>query len=331
MKALILCSSSGGHIYPAISFGNYLKSKGVDVEYLGFKNQMEENIIKNNIHLLDSLNSFSKIIKRPKSVFVLVKEIMRFKKNNHYDAYIGFGGFISFLGIFLKGKENYFIHEQNVILGDSNKIARLFSKKVFYSFSNTDRKGILVGNPSSHKMEIKSFDYKSKLSILFVFGSLGSETLIKKLLEIEDQLPDMHKYTLVLGYKLYEQYHMKFKKITIFKFINLKNEIKNYDLVFTRGGATTLYELIYSRTYSISIPSPYVKNNHQEKNVDYLVKKNLISKIKETDFNIINIKKEIDNYLNIDYCLNRYNSFKKEISFNSCELMFNEIVKYVKN
>ena len=45
MKILIACSSSGGHINPAINFGNYLKSKNHEVTYLGFKNQIESKII----------------------------------------------------------------------------------------------------------------------------------------------------------------------------------------------------------------------------------------------------------------------------------------------
>ena len=45
MKILIACSSSGGHINPAISLGKYLTSKNYEVTYLGFKGQLEEKLI----------------------------------------------------------------------------------------------------------------------------------------------------------------------------------------------------------------------------------------------------------------------------------------------
>ena len=64
----------------------------------------------------------------------------------------------------------------------------------------------------------------------------------------------------------------------------LSKIIEEYDLVVSRGGATTLYELIRGRVNVISIPSPYVKHNHQEKNVDYLYSKNLINRIYEKEF-----------------------------------------------
>ena len=38
MKILIVCSSSGGHIYPGLSFGKYLVKCGEEVSYLGIKN-----------------------------------------------------------------------------------------------------------------------------------------------------------------------------------------------------------------------------------------------------------------------------------------------------
>ena len=63
MKVLIACSSSGGHINPAISFGKFLKMKGIEVTYLGFKNQLEETFIKDKLILIEGENSFNKNIK----------------------------------------------------------------------------------------------------------------------------------------------------------------------------------------------------------------------------------------------------------------------------
>ncbi len=60
MKILIVCSSSGGHIYPGLSFGKYLVKCGEEVSYLGIKNQIEEKIILNNLILIDIDNSFKK-------------------------------------------------------------------------------------------------------------------------------------------------------------------------------------------------------------------------------------------------------------------------------
>ncbi|MBE6142918.1 MAG: UDP-N-acetylglucosamine--N-acetylmuramyl-(pentapeptide) pyrophosphoryl-undecaprenol N-acetylglucosamine transferase [Erysipelotrichaceae bacterium] len=331
MNVLLLSSSTGGHIYPCFELGKYLETKGINVTYLGFKGQMEEIILPNDkLITIDSKNSFKKVLSSPFEIIKLIKEINKLK-NKKYDIYIGFGGFITTLSLFLKKDKPLLIHEQNIILGDSNKLCRKYSNKVLYSFECDDNKGILVGNPSGDKIKQKEFIYKNKFNVLFIFGSLGSSSLIEKLMIIDNKLDDKHSYTLVIGSKLFSRFKNKFNKIKVKEFIDLRNEIDNYDIVFSRGGASTLYEVIQSNTYCISIPSPYVKNNHQEKNVDYLVNKNLVSKIKEKDFSLITISNHINSFIDFDFALSRYKSMSKFKINNSRELIYQEIIKNVKN
>lgn len=330
MKILIACSSSGGHINPAINFGNYLKSKNHEVTYLGFKNQIESKIIlKDSLISIDGENSFKKNVHKMNFIKIF-KQICLINKKENYDLYIGFGGFINFLLIFLK-KKPLFIHEQNVKLGDTNKIVRLFSKKVFYSFENNDKKGIIVGNPSAAYIKPKEFNYKKNLNIIFVFGSLGSKSLINKLIQFDGKLNNNHKYTLVTGLSDKNQVNYNFKQINKIDYFNLKDCINDYDLIICRGGATTLYEVLKARINCISIPSPYVKNNHQEANVDYLVEKNLISKIKEKDLSLETLEREINNFIDYDYALSRYQDLSELKLKDSNELIYDELIKHVKD
>ena len=332
MKILIASSSSGGHINPSISFGSYLESKGHKVTYLGFKNQIEEKLISNDkLVLINAKNSFKKNL-NPLNLFQLIKEIIRLRKElDKYDAYIGFGGFINLILVFLKRNKPLFIHEQNVILGDSNKIVRLFSKKVFYSFPINDSKGILVGNPIGENIKEKEFNYTKSLNILFVFGSLGSKSLINKLKDYDSKLDKRHNYTLINGLSKKNELNYNFKQIKVIDYLSLKDNLDKYDVIISRGGATSLYEIVKSRTYCISIPSPYVKHDHQRRNVDYLLDKNLISKIEEKDLSLSLLNREINRQLDFDFILSRYKDFSKFNVMNSSKLMEEEIIKYVKD
>ena len=179
MKVLIACSSSMGHINPALTFGSYLKSKGVEVTYIGFKKQIEEKLLINEKCIfLDSKNSFKKSL-NPISIYHYFKEVLKYRNKETFDAYIGFGGFINLSLLFLKGKKPLFIHEQNTILGDTNKLLIKFSKKIFSSFPLNVKNEVIVGNPSGENIQIKPFKYKSKLNILFTLAifSLAKETL----------------------------------------------------------------------------------------------------------------------------------------------------------
>ena len=66
----------------------------------------------------------------------------------------------------------------------------------------------------------------------------------------------------------------------------MEEYLKNFSLVITRAGATTLNELSSLGIPSIIIPSPYVINNHQYLNaMSYLkIKRGYL--IKEEDLNI---------------------------------------------
>lgn len=330
MKVLIACSSSGGHINPAISFGKFLKMKGIEVTYLGFKNQLEETFIKDKLILIEGENSFNKNIKKF-GFFKLFKEINKIKKNNDYSCYFGFGGFINILLIFLKKNKPLFIHEQNVSLGDSNKIVKLFSKKVFYSFPKEGKEELVVGNPSLENIVRKNFTYKRNLNILFVFGSLGSKSLLKKLKEFDGKLNPNHTYTLIGGLSNKNKTDYQFKQIKVISYLPTKQMVEDYDLVICRGGATTLYELLNGRVNTISIPSPYVKHNHQEKNVDYLYEKNLISRIYEKDLTLERLNREINNFIDYDFSLSRFRKLEKFEKKDSSLLMYQEMIKYVKD
>ena len=94
MKILIVCSSSGGHIYPGLALGNYLKKCGEDISYLGIKNEIEEKIILENLHTFDIPKSFKKMMKNPFKMINKLKIVNGFV--NQFDVVIGFGGFITF-------------------------------------------------------------------------------------------------------------------------------------------------------------------------------------------------------------------------------------------
>ncbi|MBE6131925.1 MAG: hypothetical protein E7180_00840 [Erysipelotrichaceae bacterium] len=96
--------------------------------------------------------------------------------------------------------------------------------------------------------------------------------------------------------------------------INMKYELEYYDLVFTRAGATTLLEVLKSGVEIVCIPSPYVKNNHQEKNAKYFEK--YISIIKEKDFTKENIEAHI-------VSMKRKNTYK--IDINPIDKIINEV------
>lgn len=69
------------------------------------------------------------------------------------------------------------------------------------------------------------------------------------------------------------------------------------DLVVSRAGATTLAELTALGKPSVLIPSPYVTNNHQEKNARSVVDKGAPKMLLEKDLTSETLIRDIDEIL----------------------------------
>lgn len=298
MKILIVCSSSGGHIYPGLSFGNYLKKCGEEVNYLGIKNEIEEKIITKDLYTFDLPKSFKKMLNNPFKMISKIKIINKFV--NNYDVIVGFGGFITYFISILPCIKNklFYIHEANVDIGDSNLFSLKKAKLMFTSFKITkhkkyQKKIMHVGNPVVD--EISKSNLKKEY-ISFIFGSLGSKTLLDIVSQFLLTKNDDNKYLLVTSDRYYEEYYSllkDIKNVSVISYVD-KNYLYNTSkLIFCRAGASTLLEVMKANINCVSIPSPYVKHNHQFNNAYLLFSHHALSLIEEKDFSINSIKKAI--------------------------------------
>jgi UDP-N-acetylglucosamine--N-acetylmuramyl-(pentapeptide) pyrophosphoryl-undecaprenol N-acetylglucosamine transferase len=78
---------------------------------------------------------------------------------------------------------------------------------------------------------------------------------------------------------------------------NMPEVLSGIDLTVSRAGATTLAELTSLGIPSILIPSPYVTNNHQEKNARALSDHGAAELLLETDLTAAKLVGKIDEIL----------------------------------
>lgn len=312
MNVIVIGGKTAGHINPAIALITELEDRNHKVYYFGIKNSLEEKLINKDIFV--PLNFYGTTKNPFKIVFLIYLFIKnyfftkRFIKNNKIELVISTGGNLS-LPIFYAAKSlniKKVIHEQNIILGRSNKLLLKNTDKLFISFNKKfkkypENKQKYLGNPATSLLDLSnqksSINYpKNYKRILITTGSIGSKVVNEKIKELLNLIMDENYFLVwITGTKYYNAYeNLNSEKIYILPYtLQMPELLKEADLVISRAGASTLSEIIHLEKPSIIIPSPNVLNNHQEYNCNYLYDEHACIKINEIDLTALLLYKSI--------------------------------------
>jgi UDP-N-acetylglucosamine--N-acetylmuramyl-(pentapeptide) pyrophosphoryl-undecaprenol N-acetylglucosamine transferase len=336
IKIAVAGGVTGGHLYPALSVLEKLsRSCDMEVLYLTVKGKLEEKVLKEYKYStfsleiqglkrpLYSLENFSRIVKMFKNKNKVYKKLKEFKP----DVVFVTGGYVSYpVGISAK-KLNIplFIHEQNVIPGLSNLKLSKFAKKIFLSFEDSkkyfsksvNKKIVVSGNPVREPSK-KTLNFV-RPTILIVGGSGGSEFLNELACLLSKQLPE-YNFILSSGGK---SVNCNSENLEVLSYINnITDYYQSISCAITRGGATTVFELLYFNVPSIVVPWEGSTESHQIENARQIEKYNLGYMIRESELNIDDLTEKIR------LLIKKERSFEKKE--NPAEIIVREIIKEVK-
>ena len=293
MRVVISAGGTGGHIYPALAIIEKIKEMEPDSEflYIGTHNRMEKEIVPTYNIPFKSIEIYGfnrkhllKNFKTLKCLITSFKRCTKMIKKFNPDVVVGVGGYVTFPVISSAHKLGYktFIHEQNSVPGKANSFLEKYTDVIGVSFKSSAKyfptyKTVFTGNPCSEealkvlpasKREFHLTE-NSKL-VLIVMGSLGSSKINEFLKNSINLFKDKdYEVLFITGKDNYEAIaNNNFpKNVKVVPYVDKMTRImKKCDLIVTRGGASTLSEIMALKIPSIIIPSPYVPNNHQYKN-----------------------------------------------------------------
>ncbi|MEC1376073.1 undecaprenyldiphospho-muramoylpentapeptide beta-N-acetylglucosaminyltransferase [Heyndrickxia oleronia] len=329
MKIVVSGGGTGGHIYPALALIRTIQAKHPNTEflYIGTEKGLEsklvtrENIPFQSIQITGIKRSISlENIKTFIRFFKGVKDCKRLLKSFKPDVVIGTGGYVCGPVVYAAAKQKIptIIHEQNSIPGLTNKFLSRYVNKVATCFDSAGEffpkeKVVLTGNPRAsevigeqNKDILQSLGLSAnKKTVLIVGGSRGArpinEAVIKSLAEFAEK---PYQIVYVTGEVHFNEVEKevslvgKPENIVVAPFIhNMPDLLRGVDLVISRAGATTLAEITALGLPSILIPSPYVTNNHQEKNASALTEKGAATMLLENNLTGPQLIKSIDEIL----------------------------------
>lgn len=323
MKIAMVAGGSGGHIYPAVSLARELIKRGHEVFFIGANDRMEKKLIPElgfTFEGLDVKTTRGSIIHKLHSGVSMLGSYLKagkILKKHQTDMVIGFGNYIS-VPVVLMAKHlklKTVLHEQNSFVGRANRFLDTKVDLIIGSYQENKQqfsnpKIAILGNPQSSVaascqkddccLSDLGLDPKKKTLLIFM-GSLGSESVMRHILDYFALTDGSYQIVYATGTKLYQDAKMYNNDyIRVVERIDGVKAMNSSSLLLSRAGATTLAEITAIGMPSILIPSPYVPNNHQYYNAKALVDNQAAVMIEEKDLNKDVLKRMIDKYMNDD-------------------------------
>lgn len=343
IRIILTGGGSGGHVYPNIALYENLVNQNLiqknHILYIGSNNGIEQKILSKTkintkyiyagkLRRYFSIYNFTDIFKTFIGFFQSLYYMIKFKPNIIFSK----GGFVSIPVCFagkLLGKK-IIIHESDQIAGLSNKIIGKIANKKLSAFQ---MKGFeYVGMPIRSKFfdinkntakKFFSFKNKEKPILLIFGGSLGAKFINNIVYENLDKLIKKFNIIHITG----ENYYQNIKKEGYKYYLFLKEIHYAYfisDIIISRAGATSIFEIIHFKKPSIIIPlEKNASRGEQLLNCNIIKENNIGIILKEKDYNskyFLDIIHKV--YINKKIYKNNFN---KNFNINSTEKIYNII------
>jgi len=298
---VITGGGTGGHLSVAKSFIEEFYSRGYKVIFIGSTKGQDRQWFEDEPKLektffLDTRgvvnqNLFGKFVSLWMVFKAVLKSIGTIKKYN-VKKVVSVGGFsaspASFASILTK--TDFYIHEQNSVMGRLNKLTAKYAKEVFSSYLEASKVKDYPINEKFFQNQRVRTDIKT---VIFLGGSQGARSINNFALKVAPKLNEMgikiiHQAGKNEFEKVKEEYAKFDFEVDVFDFTTeLLSKMNNSDFAVSRAGASTLWELVALGIPTFFIPFPYAAANHQYHNAKYLVDNDLcfLQSEKELDEN----------------------------------------------
>ncbi|MFA7403668.1 MAG: undecaprenyldiphospho-muramoylpentapeptide beta-N-acetylglucosaminyltransferase [Pelobacteraceae bacterium] len=312
MKLIIAGGGTGGHLFPGIAVAEEFLSRDPDnqVLFVGTERGIEARAVPAAGYQLELISAAGirgkGTLSQLKGAFMMVygyaqsrKVLKRFRP----DMVLGVGGYASLpMVLAARGMQiPRFIHEQNAIPGQTNRLLSRFASKVFITLEESARyfpavSTQLTGNPLRRQiLDMVEKIHSSALTgsplcqgggggdfRLFIFGgSQGAHAInaamiaaLPLLKESRTRLSITHQTGDKECAEVTAAYRAAGVEAVVTPFItDMATEYARADLIICRAGATTIAEVTACGKACLFIPFPHAVDDHQRRNAEALLKK----------------------------------------------------------
>lgn len=313
---------SGGHHTSALAVAKSLKNDGFQIFWLGHKQTMmgDKHLSLEYQEVTEAGIDFFELkagkLSRRNKLVNLIKiplgfiQALGFLITKKPDLIISFGGYLS-APLVISGRLlniPVLIHEQTVVGGRANLALARFAQKVMLAWPQAQEffppaKTTVTGLPLRTeflKAKPQKLFTNNLPTIYITGGKQGAHVINQNIAQILADLLTKFNVIHQTGYsqktqdysqlvKLRSQLPEKYQQRYLIKPFLTASEagqaFKTADLVISRAGAHTVYELAWLKKPAILIPLPFTAYQEQQKNAQVLVKLSLAKIINQDQLN----------------------------------------------
>ena len=307
-KIIISGGGTGGHIFPALSIADAIKSiqPNADILFVGAENRMEMQRVPEAGYKIVGLPiagfNRKQLWKNIKVLWLILKSQRKARKvikDFKPQVVVGVGGYASGPTLKTAAQMNIptIIQEQNSYAGVTNKLLAKNAKMICVAYEGMERffpheKLKLTGNPVRSNLVAKAANREeamksmgldpAKKCILIVGGSLGARSMNESVLSNIELIKSNSDIQFIwqTGKFYFEEMKQRVQdagkpaNLIVTDFVtNMADALAAANLVVSRAGAGSISEFALLGKAVILVPSPNVSEDHQTKNAMALVEK----------------------------------------------------------
>lgn len=272
------------------------------------------------------------------------------------DLIVSFGGYLA-APVVLAGwllRVPTVTHEQTTVVGWSNRLIAKVANKIFITWPASERyfppeKTVLTGLPlrqAIFESEPEKFSFDNDLPTIYITGGKqGSHPInqailssLEKLLKQANLVHQVGRTSITTDLADAQAAHSnlpgELKKRYLVKDYVFEDEIGSVfaaaDLVISRAGAHTVYELAALGKPALLVPIPWVSHNEQYKNARLLVNQGLARILPEDRLDAESLLAEVSRMLNnLARYQSRASATQDLVQYSATERIVEEILRLV--
>jgi len=321
-QPIIVLTGGGtaGHVMPHLAIVDEMRLRGWYPIYIG-SNGLEKGIVEAaNVPFLSiptgklrryfSLQNFTDLFRIVAGIFVAFAYLIRFRPRVVFSK----GGFVS-VPVCVAAwmlRIPVITHESDMSPGLATKLIAPFARKILCTFPQTlshlnQHKAIAVGTPVRKVLFEGKRDQgyaicglvnvQSRPTILVMGGSQGAQAINEALTGAANVIFEKFNVVHLTGKgkatKIASQFYKQFEYVGA----DLPHLLAMADVVISRAGANSIFELLYLQKPMILIPLGKGSRGDQILNADAFVQKGFASQIREVDLNSTSLLFAIDDVM----------------------------------